>query len=391
MRLNNVRLINQQQPVSISVEDGRITSIAATGIHYKDDIAIPFENAFAFPGLINSHDHLDFNCFSPLGNKKYDHYTEWGKDVHQNYKQEIDAVMRIPQHLRVAWGIYKNLLAGITTVVNHGEKLIIGSLLINVLQDVQNLHSVAFEKNWKWKLNNPFHKDQRCIIHAGEGTNGAAAAEIDSLTRWNILKRKLIAVHGVAMTAKQAKHFEALVWCPESNAVLLDKHADIKTLKAAVRVLFGTDSTLTGDWNIWEHLRLARELKSLDDEELFDAVSSSPAKTWNQNTGLLRAGKDADIVVAASNQSSITWSEFYQTNPQNILLLMVKGKIRLADESIFSQLAPQEYSSFTPVTVGSSVKFVEGDLPGLMSSISSYYPSATFPCQVVNLKEPVHA
>jgi cytosine/adenosine deaminase-related metal-dependent hydrolase len=182
-----------------------------------------------------------------------------------------------------------------------------------------------------------------------------------------------------------------LVWCPESNAVLLDKHANIKTLKTAVRVLFGTDSTLSGNWNIWKHLRLARELKSLDDEELFAAVSSSPANTWHQNTGLLRAGKDADIVVAASTQSSITWNELYQTNPQNILLLMVKGKIRLADESIFCQLAPQQYSSFTPVKLGSSVKFVEGDLPELMNSISSYYPDATFPCQAVNLKEPVHA
>src|SRR4051812_32930968 len=124
MLLNNVAILNDNEPVSISISKGKIEAIE-TGITDVDELQLNFENAFAIPGLINSHDHLDFNCFAPLGQRKYHNYTEWGNDIHSTYKKEIDAVLKIPQHLRARWGIYKNLLAGVTTVVNHGEQLAI--------------------------------------------------------------------------------------------------------------------------------------------------------------------------------------------------------------------------------------------------------------------------
>ena len=127
--------------------------------------------------------------------------------------------------MRTAWGMYKNLLAGVTTVVNHGSRLEIENPLIDIFQETQNLHSVEYEKNWKWKLNNPFYSQKDCVIHAGEGTNKKSAGEIDQIIKYNLLKRNLIAVHGVSMSPEQAKHFKAMVWCPESNKVLLDHHA----------------------------------------------------------------------------------------------------------------------------------------------------------------------
>ena len=110
------------------------------------ETTINFENAIAFPGLINSHDHLDFNLFPQTGNRIYNNYTEWGKDIHDQNKETINAVLKIPQHTRTQWGLYKNLFNGITTVVNHGEKLNIGNNLINVIQNNYCLHSIQFEE-----------------------------------------------------------------------------------------------------------------------------------------------------------------------------------------------------------------------------------------------------
>src|ERR1700733_3864154 len=132
MLLSNLTLLNETEPASINISGEKIMSVE--NLHDTiafDNINLHFTDAIAFPGLINSHDHLDFNCFSPLGNKTYANYTEWGNHIHAAYKENIVAVLKIPQQLRTVWGMYKNLLAGITTVINHGDVLPIENPLID--------------------------------------------------------------------------------------------------------------------------------------------------------------------------------------------------------------------------------------------------------------------
>src|SRR5476651_34176 len=150
MVLSNVRLIDGDAVVSISISGGKITSLSAIE---EGEHLFTFSGAVAFPGLINSHDHLDFNLFPQLGTKTYNNYTEWGRHIHKAYKGEIADVLKIPGLLRAGWGIYKNLLCGVTTVVNHGEKLATHDDLITVFEETQSLHSVHFEKRWRFKLN----------------------------------------------------------------------------------------------------------------------------------------------------------------------------------------------------------------------------------------------
>src|SRR4051812_582911 len=120
MILNNVYRVGDEKAGNISISEGRITDGTA---NRADDLQLVFNNAVAFPGLINSHDHLDFNLFPQLGDRIYANYTEWGNYIHQKYQKEIEAVLHIPIALRTQWGLYKNLLGGVTTVVNHGDKL----------------------------------------------------------------------------------------------------------------------------------------------------------------------------------------------------------------------------------------------------------------------------
>jgi cytosine/adenosine deaminase-related metal-dependent hydrolase len=388
MLLRNANTLFSETTVNIAITGDRISAIDAGHIQVAGPV-IDLAGATVLPGLINSHDHLDFNCFSPLGNKIYNNYTEWGKEAFETYRNKIDAVLKIPQSLRTQWGVYKNLLAGVTTVVNHGEHLNIENPLISVIQDIQNLHSVSFERNWKRKLNNPVFKSKLCVIHSGEGSDEPAHAEIDELLRWNLFKRKLVGVHAVAMDARQAKKFTALVWCPESNRVLLNKHANIERLKDATRVVFGTDSTLTGRWDIWSHLRLARELRLCTNEELFEMLTTSPAKLWQINSGSPAAGKDADIIAVKNNAGS--WDDIFATEPADILMVIHQGKIRLFDESVAPQLN-LDLKNYRPVKINDSIKFVEGDLPALMEEIKKYYPQAGFPCAgIEHVKIPADA
>jgi cytosine/adenosine deaminase-related metal-dependent hydrolase len=390
MLLNNVMPVNGFGPVKISIAGATIKSIGEGNILSEpNDLSIQFTNAIAFPGLINSHDHLDFNCFSPLGNRNYNSYTEWGQHIHAAYKEEINLVMKIPLELRIAWGVYKNLLSGVTTVVNHGAVLPTDQSMISIIQHPQSLHSVKFEKNWRWKLNNPAHRNRLCVIHTGEGLDKPSHEEIDELLKYNLLNRKLVGIHGVAMGAYQAKKFEGLVWCPESNNVLLSRNANIARLKMATRVVFGTDSTLTGNWDIWQHLRLARSMEQASDEELFEMVTHSAANLWGLNRGRLTAGKEADIVIAKTPGGNSSWNDFFAIKPEDILMIVHQGRISMFDETMLPQLSDLHVTlyKFSKVLLNGTVKFVAGDLPAIIEMIKAYNPAINFPAEVFETAE----
>jgi cytosine/adenosine deaminase-related metal-dependent hydrolase len=379
--LSNLIFPNSLYPTNISVAGENICATGEkSGSH--DRFTIHFKYALVLPGLINSHDHLDFNCFQPLGEHIYQNYTEWGTEIHQVFKSNIQAVLNIPQNLRTTWGIYKNLLSGVTSVVHHGPVLPITNPLINVLQNMQNLHSTAFENNWKWKLNNPLQKNRPVVIHTGEGTDQQSKNEIDDLIKFNLIGRRLIGIHGVAMNPEQARKFKALVWCPESNKLLLDKQPDIKKLKKSTDIVFGTDSTLTGDWNFWHHLRFARSLRLTTEEELFEMSTKTPAALWNINSGMIKTGMKADLVVINKEGGAITWEHVFETNPEDILLIIQKGKIRLFDQSLLFQLQSHiDISGYSKVIIGDSEKYVEGDLPALAEKIKTYHQGIVLPFQ----------
>jgi hypothetical protein len=193
--IHNIHTIHESSK-NITINAKKIAPISPTrkDNEPENSLHLYFDDAFVFPGLINSHDHLEFNLFPQLGNRVYKSYMEWGEDIHQQDKEIIRSVLRVPKELRVEWGIYKNLFAGITTVVHHGERLNINNKTINIFQDCYSLHSVNLEKLWKLKLNKPFARNQPYVIHVGEGTNDEAFKEINELIRWSFLKRKLIGI-----------------------------------------------------------------------------------------------------------------------------------------------------------------------------------------------------
>lgn len=382
MLLNNVNIVGSEGVKHILVENGKIRQISNSFKTSPAEINFEFTDAIAFPGLINSHDHLDFNLFSQTGNRIYNNYTEWGNDIHENNNKEINAVLKIPQDLRVQWGLYKNLLNGITTVINHGKQLRIRDDLITVFQDCYSLHSTRFEKNWKHKLNRIFINHYPFVMHVGEGTDDPSHREIDQVIKWNFFKRKIIGVHGVAMDEKQAASFRALIWCPASNYFLLNNTARVNKLKRKTQILLGTDSALTAGWNFWEHLRLAKNTNMLDDTQLFDSISSTAASVWRLNdSGSIGVNKRADIIVAKKKNNSSSLEAFYALNPEDILLVMHKGKIRVFDDELKDQVIHRGLGTndFSRIIVNETGKYIQGNLPALMKEIMHYYPQVNFP------------
>src|SRR6185437_8899345 len=71
------------------------------------------------PGLINAHDHLEFNLYPRLGKRRYTNVREWAADIHKVDDSPVREHRRVPLSARLFWGGIKNLLAGVTTVSHH--------------------------------------------------------------------------------------------------------------------------------------------------------------------------------------------------------------------------------------------------------------------------------
>ena len=345
--------------------EGSVKVLNASQVPKEAGLTIDAKGALLLPGLVNSHDHLDFNCYPQWGSRKYQNYREWGNEIHREHKAGIEKIKSIPLALRVQWGMYKNLLNGFTTVLNHGEKLTIRDPFINVIQRYPPIHSVGFETGWKGKLRNPF-LSRTLVMHIGEGLDEIASKEIREVIRANIFKKRIVAVHGISMNSEQARHFKGLVWCPASNHFLFEKTSDIPALLGKIPIVFGTDSTLTSSWNAWSHFREALDKGRVIEEALLDMLTSRAYELWDlENSG-------RDLVLVSSH------SRIFDANPSDILLVISGGTIRLIDEELRRDTILNNYG-VSRIRMGTSLKFVHGDLRSMVKQLLQHYPDLEIP------------
>ncbi len=376
MILRNLQLYEEQERKDLLIQDGSIATITAAGT-LKNPTNIPFidtEGLTAFPGFINSHDHLDFNLYPQLGKGPYPNYTSWGKDIHLRHRDLIDTIQKIPVALRTQWGIYKNLLNGCTTVVDHGKEHKAADEWIQVFRATHSLHSVAFEKNWKRKLNHPFSRKKPYVIHAGEGTDELARAEAGKINRANYLRKKIVAVHAVSIEPLEARGFQGIVWCPSSNEFMFGRTAPINQLKQFTRIVFGTDSTLTAGWALKEHLQTGLNTGMVQLPELIGMLSSEPAALWGmQHKGRIAPGFDADICLYAGE------------DPVNGQLMMVirQGRVLLYHASLESALPLNDDIPYCRIRYAGEEILVAGRLSSLVREIQQYYPTANIPFELL--------
>jgi len=73
----------------------RIESLGVGVGPRRGDHLVELRSCTLLPGLINSHDHLEFGLFARLGNRIYANYVEWAEDVQDRNRSEIADALRI--------------------------------------------------------------------------------------------------------------------------------------------------------------------------------------------------------------------------------------------------------------------------------------------------------
>lgn len=285
-------------------------------------VRLDFAQGHVRPGLINAHDHLHRNHYGRLGEPPYPDAYAWARDIQLRHAALIAERRALPRREALLAGAWKNLFAGVTTIVHHDwwEADFDHDFPMRVAR-VASMDSLGMVPELALPGTAP-----RFCLHVAEGVSAAATGELDQLDCMGLLTSRLIAVHGVGIEGEAVARFRAsgaaLVWCPTSNLFLLGRTASRELLEDGLDVLLGSDSLLTGDGDLLDELRVARCLGFLSDARLEDAVGVTAARRLGLPTPSLDPGAQADIVVLTR--------PLLEARAEDVALVIVGGVPRVA-------------------------------------------------------------
>ena len=294
------------------------------------DLVLDFPGEDVRPGLINAHEHLHRNHYGRLGEPPYRSACHWARDIQAQHRSRIAEGRQRPRRAALLVGAWKNLIAGVTTVVHHDawEPDFEQDFPLRVVP-IRSADSLRMTPTLDGLRGiGPF------CLHLAEGVDDAAAAEVGRLAAIGLLTPDLIAAHGVGMDAVSISRFRAsgaaLIWCPTSNLFLFGRTAPPGLLRDGVDVLLGSDSLLTGEGDLLDELRCARALGLVSDARLEAAVGGLAARRLGIAAPSLDRGASADLIVLAR--------PVLQARADDVVLVVAGGVPRVARPELAASL-----------------------------------------------------
>ena len=353
----------------IHVDGGRISAIRSSEILPLGCGACPPEEVdlrgyLLLPGLINSHDHLEFGLYPNLGNGPYRNYLDWASDIQRNHAQVIERQQRIPKAVRLWWGGIRNLLCGVTSVCHHNPVdpvLLTPDFPVRIISSSW-AHSLALDPHAVAKYN-ATPPDQAFVIHAAEGYDRTSARELPELERLGVLSPRTVVVHGLALDnnaiALMNRREACLVWCPTSNEFLFHRTHDRSLLNSLDNVLLGSDSPLTAAGDLLDELRFAHGAMKVDAASLFHMITDRAARVFRLRSGqgTLRPGVVADII-AVRDSRELPAQRLVTLSMADVELVVRAGTVRLASSTVFDRLPNQLREGLRPIEVAGHLRWL---------------------------------
>lgn len=331
------------------------------------------------PGLINSHDHLDFGLFPRLGNGPYANFTDWFEDIHRNKSDSIEQYRAVPKQTRIWWGALRNLLSGVTTVCHHNPlsaDMMAEDFPIRVLSQFGWAHSVALERSFAVRHQRTPH-DQPFIIHAGEGTDDKSAAELHELERSGALDNRTVIIHGLASSPEFIRSMNrrgsALIWCPSSNSFLFGRTHTRHSLHSFDRVAIGSDSSLTSKGDLLDEIRFARRHVGVSPVRLYDQVTSDSAGILRlkNGSGHIRIGGPADLI-AIRNSDLCPSDALVQMSFRDVHLVLKGARVQLVSPELMERIPGHLLTGLRPIEVDGIVRWVRAPIGRMFSEAVTF-------------------
>lgn len=349
---------------------GRIADHRSPSSH-----VVSLEGLLLLPGLVNAHDHLEFNLFPRLGRGPYPNFLAWANDIHEADAGPIRIHCDIDRRTRLYWGAIKNLCSGVTTVAHHNpydtDVFDAAAFPVRVLKNYSWAHSLALENDVRAAFERttagaPF------FLHLAEGTDDMSAAEFDALDAAGMLGAATVLVHGVGLTAAQRERLRgfsaSLVWCPSSNLFTLGRTLTAGMLQECGRVALGSDSALTAAGDLLDEIRLARDLGT-HAAEIYHMVTTTAAGILRlqDGQGTLEPGAIADVIGVRDHGVSPADSVCRLTL-SDIELVLISSQVRLISPELASRW-PVPLPDLESIDVGGVRRLIAAPVPQLLESV----------------------
>ncbi|MEW6712021.1 MAG: hypothetical protein AB1403_19515, partial [Candidatus Riflebacteria bacterium] len=249
--------------VSILIQDDIIYDILEPSElpRKQIDADIDLDGQYVLPGMINGHDHLVDTCWKGLGKTPVENWYEWDESVKAS--DEYKAMQRLSVTDLYILGMYKNVLSGATTVVDHFpaeiSKTFYQHQLTSLLEHQYLAHSVS-EKQLHWGRNivEEFRQSRGVIpfiIHMGQGTAREIREELETLNRLGALESNTVLVDCCQLNKADLQLIAAkgasIVWLPQASDIVFGRQPDMAAiLDLGIPFCIGTESSNTGSKGI---------------------------------------------------------------------------------------------------------------------------------------------
>lgn len=380
--------IIENKGIYIDLPSGKILEIS--DYDKKADVnVILTSDTFAIPGMINAHDHLLGSYWPRVGEGPHISWKPWDDMLKSSdvYKERS----KIPNFYLYLIGAYKNLISGVTTVMDHIPHKInqefIDKLPVKVIKEYCLAHEVssydlkwgdgidvehkrATENNW------PF------VTHIEEGFDEESMKGIEYLEEYGALTEHTVMVHGLALSDedldKIARAKAHLVTCPVSNYFMFKRIARIKEwLQRRINTSIGTDSPMSGGMNILEEIKFLKNAykskynEDLDDKTILYMTTKNPAKAFriDNKVGHIEKGYFADIVILRLKGNNI-FSSFVNSWFNDIELVFINGVPYYGFsyyKEVFEKLS--DYIDFSKAVIDRKERLIIGSVEDLMKTI----------------------
>jgi cytosine/adenosine deaminase-related metal-dependent hydrolase len=340
-----------------------------------------------YPGLINTHDHLQGNYRPAVGPKPGTFYLTW-----LPWDNDLKASDTFKERSRLnredLYGLsgYKCLFSGVTTVNDHFPQkfnaAILPTLPIRAILEYGLAHEASsYDLQWgdgiEVEHRRAVQNNWPFITHLAEGFDDESMNGVSFLEKLGVLDSRCLLVHCIAFSdadiEKVAAAGASVSWCGFSNKFMFNVTCKIrKMLQAGINVTIGTDSSATGSANFLEELRYDRDLyramygEELPAETLFRMSTLNGARAFRMEDriGTLDEGKLADILVIKARRED-PYENLVNASMEDIELISLAGRPLYGEIRFLDILGGRLPSGYTGITVGGRSMFVRGDPAGL--------------------------
>jgi len=363
--------------ISIEIIAGRVARIlddptwskGAKGGHPEIDLS----GFLVMPGLINAHDHLQFALFPRIADPPYRNYIDWGTDIHEKFRDVIARHRAVPKDVRLWWGGIRNLLCGATTVCHHDSlwpELEREDFPIRVVRKYGWGHSLALGGDLV-KARSYTPEGTAFILHACEGVDERAYAELAELDRLGLLDERTVLVHGLAIDdgglALVTERRVSLVVCPSSNQFLFQKLPDMALLGSIENITLGNDSPLTAEGDLLDEIRFASRTCGIQPDVLYRMVTASPAAVLRltDQEGSIAVTGSADLM-AVRDTGQAGAERLKGLSMHDVEFVMVGGSVQLASETMMERLPDAAVHGLEPLWIEGMIRWLRAPVTELL-------------------------